>query len=40
MTPRTALQSAASISVLMLTTDALVMRCPEKEKPASGGMDY
>src|ERR1700757_1913792 len=40
---RTALQNAASISALMLTTEALVTEMPEKEKPASrgaGGMDY
>ena len=36
---RTALQNAASISALMLTTEALVTEMPEKEKtPASGGM--
>jgi chaperonin GroEL len=43
---RTALQNAASISALMLTTEALVVELPEKEKsgPAGpdgmGGMDY
>jgi chaperonin GroEL len=43
---RTALQNAASIAALMLTTEALVAEIPEKEKPASGGaggmggMDY
>ncbi|MGA8476964.1 MAG: chaperonin GroEL [Chthoniobacterales bacterium] len=46
---RTALQNAASISALMLTTEALVAELPEKEKsgPAGpggmggmGGMDY
>ena len=43
---RTALQNAASISALMLTTEALVTEMPKKEKPASGGaggmggMDY
>ena len=40
---RTALQNAASISALMLTTEALVTEMPEKEKRASGGaggMDY
>ena len=43
---RTALQNAASISALMLTTEALVTEMPEKEKLASGdaggmgGMDY
>ena len=34
---RTALQNAASIAALMLTTEALVTEIPEKEKPASGG---
>ena len=43
---RTALQNAASISALVLTTEALVTELPEKEKPAPdgpggmGGMDY
>jgi chaperonin GroEL len=43
---RTALQNAASIAALMLTTEALVTEMPEKEKPGSGGaggmggMDY
>src|ERR1700736_2899846 len=43
---RTALQNAASIAALLLTTEALVTEMPEKEKPASGGaggmagMDY
>jgi chaperonin GroEL len=46
---RTALQNAASISALLLTTEALVTELPEKEKPAGGppggmpgmgGMDY
>ncbi len=46
---RTALQNAASISGLLLTTEALVTELPEKEKPAGGppggmpgmgGMDY
>src|SRR5246127_2615783 len=34
---RTALQNAASISALMLTTEALVAELPEQEKPAAGG---
>ena len=34
---RTALQNAASISALLLTTEALVTEPPEKEKPAQGG---
>src|SRR5579871_4770402 len=48
---RTALQNAASISGLLLTTEAVVCELPEKEKPAApgghgggmggmGGMDY
>jgi chaperonin GroEL len=44
---RTALQNAASISGLLLTTEAIVTDAPEKEKPAPmppgggmGGMDY
>src|SRR6476660_9329493 len=37
---RYALQNAASISALMLTTEALVTEMPEKDKPASGSMDY
>ena len=32
---RMALQNAASISALMLTTEALVTEMPEKEKPAA-----
>jgi chaperonin GroEL len=45
---RTALQNAASIAGLLLTTECLITEVPEKEKPASmpgghggmGGMDY
>jgi chaperonin GroEL len=47
---RTALQNAASISGLLLTTEALVTELPEKDKaaggppgggmPGMGGMDY
>jgi len=46
---RTALQNAASISGLLLTTECLITEIPEKEKPAApaghgpggmGGMDY
>jgi chaperonin GroEL len=34
---RTALQNAASISSLLLTTEALVSELPEKAKPDAGG---
>jgi chaperonin GroEL len=34
---RTALQNAASIASLMLTTEALVSEFPEKTKAAAGG---
>src|SRR5262245_60062504 len=43
---RTALQNAASIAGLLLTTECLITEVPEKEKPAPpaghgpGGMDY
>ena len=42
---RTALQNAASIAALMLTTEALITEIPEKEKPApampgGGGGDF
>jgi chaperonin GroEL len=47
---RSALQNAASISGLLLTTEAVVTELPEKDKPAApggpggpggmGGMDY
>jgi chaperonin GroEL len=40
---RTALQNAASIAGLLLTTDAAVTDAPEKKKPAPpmpGGDDY
>ncbi len=37
---RTALQNAASISGLLLTTEALITDLPEKEKPAAGGHDH
>ena len=39
---RLALQNAASVATLLLTTDALVSEIPEKKKPAmpaGGGMD-
>jgi chaperonin GroEL len=34
---RTALQNAASISGLLLTTEALITDLPSKEAPAGGG---
>jgi chaperonin GroEL len=34
---RTALQNAASVAALLLTTEALVTEIPEKEKPAPAG---
>jgi len=34
---RSALQNAASISALLLTTEALITELPEKDKPAPGG---
>jgi chaperonin GroEL len=46
---RTALQNAASIAGLLLTTECLITEIPEKEKPSPspgghgggmGGMDY
>lgn len=39
---RSALQNAASVATMILTTEALVTDIPEKEKdaPAAGGMDY
>jgi chaperonin GroEL len=37
---RSALQNAASIAGLLLTTEALVTDIPEKEKPAPGGHDH
>jgi chaperonin GroEL len=35
---RTALQNAASIAGLMITTEAMVAEAPKKEEPAAGGM--
>ena len=35
---RTALQNAASIAALLLTTEALVADAPEREKGGGGGM--
>ncbi|MEO5823917.1 MAG: TCP-1/cpn60 chaperonin family protein, partial [Vicinamibacteraceae bacterium] len=37
---RTALQNAASIASLLLTTEALVADLPEKSAPAAGGHDH
>jgi chaperonin GroEL len=37
---RSALQNAASISSLLLTTEALVAELPEKPAPAAGGHDH
>jgi chaperonin GroEL len=41
---RSALQNAASIAGLLLTTEAIISEIPEKEKappmPPGGGMDY
>ena len=34
---RSALQNAASIAGLLLTTECLITEIPEKEKPAPGG---
>ena len=36
---RVALQNAASISGLLLTTDAVITEIKEKKAPAGGGMD-
>jgi chaperonin GroEL len=35
---RTALQNAASIAGLLMTTEALITELPEKEAPAPAGM--
>jgi len=37
---RSALQNAASISGLLLTTECLITDIPEKEEPAAGGHDH
>ena len=34
---RSALQNAASVSILLLTSDALIADAPEDKKPAAGG---
>jgi chaperonin GroEL len=35
---RTALQNAASVAGLMITTEAMVAELPKDESPAGGGM--
>jgi chaperonin GroEL len=35
---RTALQNAASVAGLLLTTDAAVCELPKEDAPAAGGM--
>ena len=37
---RTALQNAASISGLMLTTEAMISEIPEKQPAGGGGHDH
>ena len=37
---RTALQNAASIAGLMLTTEAMISEIPEKKEPAGGGHNH
>jgi len=37
---RTALQNAASVAALLLTTEAMVAEKPKEEKPAAGGMPH
>jgi chaperonin GroEL len=37
---RTALQNAASISGLMLTTEAMISEIPEKKEAATGGHNH
>ncbi|MGH2378809.1 MAG: chaperonin GroEL, partial [Candidatus Limnocylindria bacterium] len=41
---RSALENAASVAAMILTTEALITDLPEKEKapamPGGGGMDY
>jgi chaperonin GroEL len=34
---RTALQNAASIAGLVLTTDCMIAQIPERDRPAGGG---
>ena len=35
---RTALQNAASVAALMLTTEAMICEAPKADAPAGGGM--
>jgi len=37
---RSALENAASVAALMLTTEALVAEKPKEEKPAAGGHNH
>jgi chaperonin GroEL len=37
---RSALQNAASVASLLLTTDCMVAEIPEKKKAAAGGHDH
>jgi chaperonin GroEL len=37
---RTALQNAASIAGLMITTEAIVAEAPKNDAPAGGGHDH
>jgi chaperonin GroEL len=37
---RTALQNAASVSILLLTSDALIADAPKKEKKGAGGHNH
>jgi len=37
---RTALQNAASVAALLLTTEAMVAEKPKEEKAAPGGMPH
>ena len=37
---RTALQNAASVATLLLTSQALIAEAPKKEKKAAGGHDH
>jgi chaperonin GroEL len=37
---RAALQNAASVAALLLTTDSLITEIPQEEEPAAGGHDH